>query len=123
MLEQFQADIKEVLPAFDEKLATSIRKFAIDEGIPEGLLDMIYDAKVVKFIDDYRRLKTAKDAGAVKRKAAPVAKSVPTRKSTPAVQKQQAADKVSRERVLSGQANEREELDFLKRISSVGRKL
>jgi hypothetical protein len=123
LIEQFQTDIKEVLPEFDEKLATSIRKFAIDEGVPEGLLDMIYSAKVVKFIDDYRRLKTAKDTGAVKRKAAPVAKSVPTRKGTPAVQKQQQAVKVSRERVLSGQAGEAEQMDFLKRISSVSRKL
>ena len=123
LLEQFQTDIKQVLPDFDEKLATSIRKFAIDEGIPEALLDSVYSAKVVKFIDDYRRLKTTKEAGAVKRKAAPVAKSVPTRKGTPAVQKQVQAVKASRERVLSGQAGEAEQMDFLKRISSVSRKL
>ena len=123
LIAQFQEDIKTVLPEFNDQLAKSIRKFALDEGIPETLLDSVYSAKVVKFIDDYRRLKTAKDAGAVKRKAAPVAKSVPTRKGTPAVQKQQAAEKVSRERVLSGQAGEREQMDFLKRISSVSRKL
>jgi hypothetical protein len=123
MIAKFGEDIKTVLPEFNDQLAKSIRKFAIEEGIPEALLDSVYSAKVVKFIDDYRRLKTAKDVGAVKRKAAPVAKSVPTRKGTPAVQKQQQAVKVSRERVLSGNAGEAEQMDFLKRISSVSRKL
>jgi len=123
MIAQFGEEIKTILPEFNDQLAKSIRKFAIEEGIPEGLLDSVYSAKVVKFIDDYRRLKTAKDVGAVKRKAAPVAKSVPTRKGTPAVQKQAAAVKISRERVLSGQAGEAEQMDFLKRISSVSRKL
>jgi type III secretion system FlhB-like substrate exporter len=123
LIAQFQTDIKEVLPEFDEKLATSIRKFAIEEGIPEALLESVYSAKVVKFINEYRKLKTAKDVGAAKRKAAPVAKSVPTRRGTPAAQKQSQQNQQSRERVLSGQAGESEQLDFLKRISSVSRKL
>lgn len=123
MITKFQEDIKTVLPEFNDQLAKSIRKFAIDEGIPEEILDSIYSAKVVKVIDDYRKLKTAKDTGAAKRKAAPVAKSVPTRKGTPAAKRQVEALQQSRQRVLSGQAGENEQLDFLKRISSVGRKL
>ena len=123
MVAQFQKEIVEILPGFDDKLAKSIRKFALDEGIPEALLESVYSAKVVKFIDDYRRLKTAKELGATKRKAAPVAKSVPTRKGTTASQKQAASVQQSRERVLSGQAGDREQLDFLKRISSVSKKL
>ncbi|HRV01180.1 MAG TPA: hypothetical protein P5539_05770 [Mesotoga sp.] len=123
MVEQFSKDIKDVLPEFNDQLAKSIRKFALDEGIPEGLLDLVYDAKVVKFIDDYRRLKTAKDVGAAKRKAVPSAKSVPTRKGAAPAARQAAAQQQSRQRVLSGEAGEREQMDFLKSISSVSRKL
>jgi len=96
MVAQFQKDIVEILPGFDDKIAKSIRKFALDEGIPEALLESVYSAKVVKFINDYRVLKTAKEAGAVKRKAAPVAKSVPTRKGTPVAKKVAAAEQQSR---------------------------
>jgi len=123
LVTQFQEDIKTVLPAFNDQIAKSIRSFALEQGIPAGLLDSVYDAKVVKFIDDYRRLKTAQDAGSAKRKVVPTAKSVPTRKGLPEAARQNATQQASRERVLSGQASENEQLDFLKRISSVSRKL
>jgi len=123
LISEFQKEIPSLIPEFNEKLATSIRKFAIEEGIPEALLDSVYSAKVVKFINDYRKLKTAKDTGAAKRKAVPAAKSIPTRKGTPTESRKTAAVQQSRERVLSGQAGEAEQMDFLKRISSVSRKI
>lgn len=123
LLSKFQEEIPNFIPNFDEKTAKSIRKFAIDEGIPEELLDSVYDARVVKFINEYRKLKQAKEVGAVKRKAAPAAKSIPIRKTATVQQKQVAAEQASRERVLRGQAGEAEQLDFLKRISSVSRKI
>jgi hypothetical protein len=123
MVAQFQKDIVDVLPGFDDKLAKSIRKFALEEGIPEALLESVYSAKVVKFINDFRVLKTAQTAGATKRKTVVAAKSVPTKKGTPAAAKATATQQQSRERVLSGQGNDRDQLDFLKRISSVSKKL
>jgi len=86
-------------------------------------LGSIYDPQIVKFINDYRKLKTAKETGAVKRKAAPVVKSVPSKKGTPKSQKEQQAATNTRSKVLSGQGSKQDEIDFLKRISSVSKKL
>jgi hypothetical protein len=74
-------------------------------------------------VNDYRKLKTAKDTGEVKRKAAPAVKSVPTKKGTPASQKERETVNNNRSKVLSGQGSTQDQLDFLKRISSVSKKL
>jgi len=123
LLKAYEENITKVIPDYSDKVAGSIREFAIKEGIPEGLLDVIYDVNVVKFINDYRKLKTAKETGEVKRKAAPSVKSVPTKNGTPAAKKVQQATTENRSKVLSGQGSKQDELDFLKRISSVSKKL
>ena len=56
-MEHFQEEIPNLIPDFDEEVATSIRQFALDEGIDPDILDQITDPKIVKFVDDYRRLK------------------------------------------------------------------
>jgi hypothetical protein len=123
-LSEYESQITTLIPDYSEKVAKSVREFAISEGIPPELLDNVYSAKVVKFIDDYRRLKTAKSAGVAKRKAAPVAKkSVPTKKGTPSAVKEKAQADVVRSRVLSGEADNAEQMAFLKSLSSVGKKL
>jgi len=122
-LKKFHAEVKDKIPDFSEKVALSIRDFAIKEGVPEALLDILYDVNAVKFINDYRKLKTAKDRGEVKRKEAPAAKSVPSKKGTPISQREAASAQSQRSKVLSGQGNKSDEMDFLKRISSIGRKL
>jgi len=123
LLKAYEENITKVIPDYSEKVASSIREFAIKEGIPEELLSVIYDVNVVKFINDYRKLKTAKETGEVKRKAAPSVKSVPTKNGTPATKKVQQAVTENRSKVLSGQGSRQDELDFLKRISSVSKKL
>jgi len=122
-LKKFHAEVKDKIPDFSEKVALSIRDFAIKEGVPEALLDILYDVNAVRFINDYRKLKTAKDRGEVKRKEAPAAKSVPSKKGTPISQREAASAQSQRSKVLSGQGNKSDEMDFLKRISSIGRKL
>jgi hypothetical protein len=111
------------VPEFSEKVAKSIREFALKEGIPETLLESVYDARVVKFINDYRKLKEAQAAGSAKRKVAPTAKSVPSKKGTPQNVKEQRQGDALRAKALSGSASKDEELDFLKRISSLSKKL
>ena len=123
LLKAYGDNITKVIPDYSDKVAGSIREFAIKEGIPEELLGVIYDVNVVKFINDYRKLKTAKETGEVKRKAAPSVKSVPTKNGQPASQKAKQATTENRSKVLSGQGSQRDELDFLKRISSVSKKL
>ena len=123
LLTKFETEVKDVIPDYSESTAKAIREFAIKEGMPEEVLNVIYDAKIVKFINDYRILKTAKEKGEAKRKTAPAVKSVPTKKGVPQSQKQKAASETNRQKVLSGQGTQADELDFLKRISSVSKKL
>ena len=105
LLDEYNANIKTFIPDYSDKIAESVRKFAIKEGISENLLNAIYDPAVVKFINDYRKLKTAKESGEAKRKQAPPSKSVPLKKGTPANVKKAAADSSLRNKVLSGQAD------------------
>jgi len=123
LLKAYGENISTLIPDYSDKVAKSIREFAIKEGIPEQLLESVYDAQVVKFINDYRKLKTARDTGEAKRKAAPSVKSVPTKSGVPQSQKERDASKVARSKVLAGQGSKQDELDFLKRISSVSKKL
>jgi hypothetical protein len=122
LLEKFSTDIKDVMPEFSEQVAKSIREFAVSEGIPEDLLATVFDARVVKFINDYRKLKEATRKGEVKRKAAPVAKSVPTKKGVSQETKQKQSDSDLRAKVLSGNATQAEQNEFIKRMSSVSKK-
>lgn len=123
LLKQYNEKIVELIPDYSEKVAKSIREFAIKEGIPEQLLDNVYDPTVVKFINEFRKLKTAKEKGAEKRKTLPAVKSVPSKKGIPTSQKQRDAESQNRAKVLSGAGTKQDELDFLKRISSVSKKL
>jgi hypothetical protein len=122
LLSTFQEQISQKVPDFNEKIAKSIREFALAEGIPAQLLEIVYDANVVKFINDYRKLKQAKETGSAKRKTAPVAKSVPQKKGQPLASKQVRDNADARSKVLSGNASGAEQLDFLKRISSVSKR-
>ena len=56
-IQHFQEEIPNLIPDFNEDVAKDIRSFAIDEGINPEILDQITDPVIVKFVDDYRRLK------------------------------------------------------------------
>jgi hypothetical protein len=123
LLKQYQERITDLIPDYSDKVAASVREFAIKEGIPEQLLEAVYSPEVVKFINDYRKLKTLKDTGEAKRKAVPSQKSIPTKKGTPQTQREREATTTARQKVLTGNGSKQDELDFLKRISSVSKKL
>jgi hypothetical protein len=123
LLKQYKEKITDLIPDYSDKVAASVREFAIKEGIPETLLEAVYSPEVVKFINDYRKLKTLKDTGEAKRKATPSQKSIPTKKGTPQTQREREATTTARQKVLTGNGSKQDELDFLKRISSVSKKL
>jgi hypothetical protein len=124
LLETYNKEIKDLVPDYSDDVAKRVREFALEEGIPDTLLSQVFDARVVKFIDDFRRLKQARKVGEAKRKESPVVrKSVPTKKGTPESVKAKNQEVTNRNKVLSGQASQGEQLDFLKRISSVSKKL
>jgi hypothetical protein len=123
LLKAYGENITKLIPDYSEKVAKSVRDFALKEGIPAQLLESIYDPTVVKFINDYRKLKTAKDTGEAKRKVAPVVKSVPTKSGKPSQRREQEQASNARTKVLSGQGSNQDQLEFLKRLSSVSKKL
>lgn len=122
LLKAYSENINKLIPDYSDKVAKSVREFAIKEGIPEQLLESVYDPAVVKFINDYRKLKTARETGEVKRKVVATVKSIPTKKGVTQMQREQQSTKTNRDRVLTGQGSKQDELDFLKRISSVSKK-
>jgi len=116
VFEKFNTDIATLVPAFKED-AEAIQQFALDEGIPQELLPLISDATVIKFIDDYRKLKQKATKGAVKRKATPKAKSAPVKKGMTRNAQQVKANTAVRNKVLTGEGTESDQIDFLKNLS------
>lgn len=123
LLTKFSEEISTEIPEYNEKIAKSIREFALKEGISEGILNQVYDAKIVRILNDYRKLKTAKDTGVVKRKSVPTTKSVPAKKgpTQQAVTKRESDE--LRTKVLSGSGTKGDENAFLKSLSKVSQKL
>ena len=84
----FQEEIPNLIPNFDEKVATDIREFALnDMGLNAEILDSIMDPKIVYAMHDYMQLKKGIQKGVAKRKAVPSKKAVPTKKARPATKK------------------------------------
>jgi hypothetical protein len=122
---KFAKEAPELIKGYTDEVAAKCRDFALKEGVPEALLESIYDARVVKFINDYRSLKEAVEKGASKRteKKVPASKAVPMKKGTPPSVAAKKAKANLRSTVLSGKGDTSQQLDFLKGISSISRKL
>ena len=116
-LKNFDEKIPEMIPDFNDEVAQSIRQFAIDEGINPNLLDEITDPVIVKFVDDYRRLKQGVTKGAAKRKAVP-AKRAPVKKAKPVNQKKEEAAKMVKARAFREDASEADQMAFLRQHAS-----
>jgi len=116
-IEHFHKEIPGLIPDFNEEVAMSIRDFAVEEGVAPELLDGITDPIVIKFIDDYRRLKHNVSKGQAKRKAVPK-RAVPTKKATPAAKKKQVAADTLRKKALSEGASAADQDAFLKQLAS-----
>ena len=115
-LEYFNETIPTLIPDFNEDIAGAIRQFAIEEGISPEVLDSIADPIIVKFVDDYRRLKQGVSKGAVKRKSTPT-KKAPLRKAKTVSKQKEDAREATRRRALSGQASADEQQAFLRTLA------
>jgi len=117
-LTHFQEVIPDLIPDFNDDLAGQIRQFALDEGIAEGLLDSVVDPNIVKFIDDYRRLKQGVKKGAAKRKAVPAKKALPTKKAASPTKKKQNAQAQRKAKAFSENASQEDQMAFLRDYAS-----
>ncbi len=117
-INHFHTEIPNLIPDFNEKVAEDIRAFAIDEGINPEILNQITDPKIVKFVDDYRRLKTGVNKGVAKRKAIPTKKAVPTKKAKPTATKAKNAENLVKARAFKENATADDHMAFLKQHAS-----
>lgn len=115
-LQYFDEQIPTMIPDFNEEVAGKIREFAIEEGIAPEILDTIADPVIVKFVDDYRRLKQGITKGEAKRKKA-TAKKVPIRKQATPEKKKLDRAAQTRARALSGDATPEEQQAFLRGLA------
>jgi hypothetical protein len=115
-LEHFNKTIPEMIPDFNEKTATAIREFAIAEGIQPEVLDSITDPVIVKFVDDYRRLKQGVTKGSAKRKAS-VVKKAPVRKAKTRSQKEVDQETRIRQRAFAEDSSNEDQMAFLRGLA------
>jgi hypothetical protein len=116
-LDYFNKAIPDMIPDFNEETAMAIREFAIEEGISPEILDTVADPIIVKFVDDFRRLKQGITTGQAKRKKASV-KRAPVKKAKPAARKKVEAEERIKQRAFSADATEAEQMDFLRGLAN-----
>jgi hypothetical protein len=116
-LESFNKAIPEMIPDFNEKTAVAIREFAIAEGIQPEVLDTIVDPVIVKFVDDYRRLKQGVTKGTAKRKAT-VVKKAPVRKAKTRSQKEIDNETKIRQRAFAEDSSNEDQMAFLRGLAN-----
>ena len=117
-LAHFNEVIEDYVPGFNADVAQDIRKFALDEGISEGLLDTITDPSIVKFLNDYRVLKHGVSKGQAKRKSAPAKKAVPTKKGKTVQQKAADKEQMVKARAFRDDATADDHMDFLRQYAA-----
>jgi hypothetical protein len=115
-IEYFNNAIPDMIPDFNQDTAMAIREFAIGEGIAPELLDTVADPVLIKFVDDYRRLKQGVSKGAAKRKTKAV-KKAPIRKAKTRTQKEVDAQTRIRQRALSEDASQDDQMEFLRGLA------
>jgi len=116
-VERFNATIHEHISDWSDDVATAVRAFALEEGLPESLLNVVTDPAIIKFVDGYRRMKTNVSTGAKKR-AKVVTKKAPPKKGQSSRQKDQTRKLSTRNKVLSGNGDAGDEQDFLRSLAA-----
>ena len=118
-VEHFQKEIPNLIPDFNEKVATDIREFAIkDLELDPVVLDNIIDPKIVKALNDFRILKGNVSKGTAKRKVVPAKKGIPTKKAAPASKKKADKAQMVKARAFKENASNEDQMDFLRQHAS-----
>lgn len=115
-IEYFNQSIPDLIPDFNEETAVAIREFAIEEGVSPEVLDSIADPVIVKFVDDYRRLKQGISKGTAKRKNTP-AKKAPLKKAKTTSRKKQDAASAAKARAMNPDSSSEDQMDFLRGLA------
>lgn len=119
----FNEVIEDIVPGFNNEVALDIRTFAIEEGIPEELVDSITSPYVVRLLNEYRVLKQGVSKGQAKRKAAPTKKAVPTKKGKSQITQKQDKSKMTKARAFREDASPDDQMAFLRDYAANSLKL
>jgi hypothetical protein len=121
--EQFEESIKyfndtitDVIPDWDDTIQKSVREFALEEGLPEALINVVSDPNLVKFVDEFRRLKQGIKSGAKKRAKVP-AKKMPAKKAASPTKRKQDRETTIKARAFKKDASNEDQIEFLKKFA------
>ena len=115
-VDAFNQVITEYIPNFDQETATSIRDFALEEGLPEEVIDSVIDPRAIKILHDYMQLKKGVSKGTARRRAAPTKKAPVKKAKSTATKQQERADAV-RNKAFSDDASSDDQMAFLKQYA------
>jgi len=112
----FNKNIGGLIPNWNENVAKEIREFALEEGLPEQLINTITNPTIVKFVYDYKNLKKGVTKGAAKRKVVKTLKT-PVKKSIPAEKKRIDQEAMVKARAFKQDASKADQDAFLKQYA------
>jgi len=113
----FNEEIVKLVPDWNEKIAKEVRDFALEEGLPESLLNVITEPTIVKFVYDYKNLKKGVTKGTAKRKVAKTLKT-PVKKSRPVEKKRLDQEAMIKARAFKEDASKEDHDAFLKQYAT-----
>ena len=115
-VQEFHDGIATVIPDYNDDYATSLRDFALEEGVSEEYLSNVVDPGIVALVDNYRKLKQGVSEGAKKRTKAPV-KKAPVRKARSEKQKSASKKNMVKARAMREDASASDQDAFLRQFA------
>jgi len=115
-VKHFNDTITNIIPDWDDTIQQSVREFALEEGLPESLVNVVSDPNLVKFVDDFRRLKQGIESGAKKRAKVP-AKKMPAKKAPSPTKRKQDRESTIKARAFKKDASPEDQIEFLKKFA------
>lgn len=115
-VKHFNDTITNVIPDWDASIQQSVRDFALEEGLPEALINVVSDPALVKFVDEFRRLKKGIESGAKKRAKVPAKKMLAIKPASPDKRKQDRESTI-KARAFKKDASNEDQIAFLKKFA------
>jgi len=115
-VKQFNEVMPTIVNDWNEDVAKEVREFAIAEGIPEALINVITEPSIVKFVYDYKNLKNGVSRGAEKRKVTKKLKT-PAKRSRPANKVQMDREAMIKARAFKQDSSKADQDAFMKQYA------
>ena len=116
-VKKFNEDIGTLIPDWNDNIAKEIRSFALEEGLPEALINVITEPTIIKFVYDYKNLKKGVTKGTAKRKVAKTLKT-PVKKSKPVEKKRLDEEAMVKARAFKENASVEDQDAFMRQYAA-----